>query len=1728
MMSLSASPALAQPPGGPESNSGSPSAPPKFNSLRAGFISPLPTPTPSVAVTPPPTVEPTPPTLPLTETLGTVGPAGGRLASADGRVTVEFPVSAVDTSVEIQYLARRTTLVTPGQQGEALRFDLDAYMPDASGPPRAVSRFAQPVTLTVSLAGLIDLTQVPHGMRAYLAYLTPEGQWAQAWPLHVDRQAGTLSARVDHFSGWGAGVTTPNMWTLTYNPPHTDLFSGAATHKLAFQVPAGRNGLQPQLALSYSSRRMDGRVEKNDDGPVPDGWSLDVTDITRDRWWWCDWGTEGANGPCFADVFSLILNGTAYELYGGSGQKYGQYYAKDAPQLYIERRNDCSDDGGACNYGGGAPNWTGEYWIVRLPDGTEARLGYTENSEQTTNDICYPDYGVCHLMSVKGYRGRATNMAARRWRVDTMTDTFGNTMTFAYDEYKDGYAGNYNETRSTLRHISYNSGLSEIGFLGNGGSKPTITTIVMTNTNNSGVKVPVRRYELGRGQLVKFFSKKCEADPLAYTTLSSIQEFGQGGASFPTHQSFTYTLYRAWEFGCDAPMPRLTRVDNGYGGSTDIAYEWDQDTVGNRSYRVPGISSTGGVAGAGPAISTTYTYGPACYDRWVDDGSGHNTNGCASRSTLFAGGPSYYNPDPPKGPLVGHTVVTQTQRGAAGEVLATSVHQFYTDQSWRVGREWQTRQLDPLGALLQKQDTQWMSTTFGSGATFFVYAVAVTTTQDSKVSWTSYEYNPTQQGGAQYGNVTAEYYYGEAGAAGDERTVQRVYYPLTTTGWIVNNPARETVYPGLHTDNDQDIGGRTCYQYDGQTFGQSPIKGAVTTASRWKGAPGSSACGSSGSFVTTLTGYDTWGSPVVVTDALARAVRTEYDSQFHLYPVRVTNAREQSAVYDYDRARGLLLTATDPNSATTRYGYDAFGRLTSVTKPGDIEASPTLSYTYADGLAPWKIETRQRGAGTDTLDTAQYYDGLGRLLQTRSEAEIGQQAATRAVYDALGRKQIEYTPKFDGYSPNYNPNGWENQPRTTLQYDALGRTIVITAPDGTTTRTGNQGWTTTITDANGHRKDSIADAHGRLIAVKEYSGTAVYTTTYGYDTLGNLTRVTDTLSHSTVITYDALGRKTAMRDPDMGVWSYEYDAAGNLITQTDALGRQLVFGYDTLNRVTGKWSVESGVWKELTRYGYDQGTNGIGQRTAMTDATGVTAWAYDVRGRVVAETRSITTGLGVYTTSFTYDSADRVVAMTYPDGEVVTSGYNPAGLHYTLTSSLGEMYVSGATYDAAGQVTQMNLGNSGLVTNYDYDSQMHRLTAIRTWAGQSSVLSLTYAYDPVGNVKSITDTTNSGQVQRFDYDPFDRLTRGYTTGGDHGIYDERYTYDQIGNLTSKGPAGTPATYGYTDTAHIHAVTQLSGGPNGGSRFGYDANGNMILRVEVSGTQVMTYYQQFNAENRLTVVTATNGITQSVTHFAYDGDGARVLQITEAGTTIYIGDHYEEFLPGVQIPNLQAQISNALVSNLQPPTSDRQSLISDVQPPARGKTPGWASLARVSATAPTAPRTLTLPSLVTLAYPIGYDDDDSVWSYPNGSTSFTDTSGNAYGGSYQRTKYARLAVQAGMTNVAVRFGPAYGREHCNRDPDEDHPNEILVDGQIVWYTYDGLANWQEVNFSVSPATAHTVEVEPFWYSCPGGETPGPTLVLMPPRSVAPIRRRRPPRRPPPAHGVWAAGASRTPR
>ncbi len=616
---------------------------------------------------------------------------------------------------------------------------------------------------------------------------------------------------------------------------------------------------------------------------------------------------------------------------------------------------------------------------------------------------------------------------------------------------------------------------------------------------------------------------------------------------------------------------------------------------------------------------------------------------------------------------------------------------------------------------------------------------------------------------------------------------------------------------------------------------------------------------------------------------------------------------------------GQVKSVTDvDNGDTTSYRYDIYGRLTKVIRPYDSFSQPTTAYTYYDrSWPPPAVRTQQReesGQG-GTLDSWQFYDGLGRLIQSQAEGPSGNLIIVNTHYNNRGLQEKTTVPRYlSSGLGTFQQADWQGSwPGTTTIYDALGRVVVVANPDGTTVQHqydyhSSYGWREQTIDENGHKKVHFTDPFGRMVRVHEWWGQEAgqyYVTQYAYDVRDNLTGVTDAAGNVSTMSYDLLGRKVAMHDPDMGDWSYGYDAVGNLTSQTDAKGQTIGFTYDALNRLTQKdYPSGSDVYYKYDNFKGDApAKNSWGRLRVMyvgSESANGHLYEYDNRGRVVKEQVKVD---GVtYNTSYTYDAMDRVKTMTYPDGEVVTTAYNAQGLPQTLRNndSPNYYYVSATTYDPLGRVDLLTLGNSRQVDNVYYawttPNGQGRLQQIKTGTDSDPTLlqNLTYTYDAVGNVVSIADAKVSGgtQTQSFSYDALDRLLSASASGGSggQGQYSESYSYNAIGNLMSKG--GVNYTYPASGQGSVrpHAVSSTS---NGGS-FSYDNNGNMTSRrLQTGGT---TYSQQWDYENRLKQVTYSGHTTT----FTYDGNGALVKKVVGGVTTVYVGQHYEKNLSSAQV------------------------------------------------------------------------------------------------------------------------------------------------------------------------------------------------------------------------------------
>lgn len=659
------------------------------------------------------------------------------------------------------------------------------------------------------------------------------------------------------------------------------------------------------------------------------------------------------------------------------------------------------------------------------------------------------------------------------------------------------------------------------------------------------------------------------------------------------------------------------------------------------------------------------------------------------------------------------------------------------------------------------------------------------------------------------------------------------------------------------------------------------IRGNQTSISRW--------VNTTNSYVMTTNYYDDLGNLIQTSDPKGNSTSYSYaDDWSPNAPSCVSGAAEtflttitypdsvtDTTVTKYNACDGSVYSVQDQNDLNNNragilYTYDGLGRLTNVSYPdgGNVATAYGTS-------TPIVITRTATATPSPSVVTTQTLDGLGRTTQTALTSDPSGADKTVTTYDAAGRIASITNPYRSTSDPTYGV--------TTYTYDGLDRTCLVVPPGGTagtgtcpsapisgdvTTIYG--GRATEVTDESGKQRISQVDGLGRLAAVCEItsatlpvgisgsttpvscgfdvSGTG-FLTTYGYDTLGDLTSVSQAPLNPRSFNYDSLGRLLTANNPESGQTNYTYDANGNVATVVAPLPNQTgsstvttTYSYDALNRLTQKTYSDSSTPTALYGYGTTQITMGSQQFT-IANTTGRLAWdcvlasptscgtmaaySYDPMGRIAQRWQENPVNNNNIEISYTYDQiGDELTRNIGSEGFAET--YDGAGgltsftqTDYTDATNPPNL-LSGATYDPVGHMVLANLGNS-LSESWKYDNR-GRLAAKAVGTGctagagtcTTTKYSTSAAYVADGSVMSANDTANGNWV--YSYDDFNRLIS--STGGPNN-YAYAYVYDRFGNkwkqtLNGGCTAGTAFCIGFDANNRMTNSTQT-----------YDAAGNVL-------------------------------------------------------------------------------------------------------------------------------------------------------------------------------------------------------------------------------------------------------------------------------------------------------------
>jgi len=587
----------------------------------------------------------------------------------------------------------------------------------------------------------------------------------------------------------------------------------------------------------------------------------------------------------------------------------------------------------------------------------------------------------------------------------------------------------------------------------------------------------------------------------------------------------------------------------------------------------------------------------------------------------------------------------------------------------------------------------------------------------------------------------------------------------------------------------------------------------------------------------TYYGYDIRGNEVAVINTDG----TEYRGELKSYDHNDQLIKEQ---------KGLVAS----EASTTEYGYDAFGRKTSITN------YLGSSYAYYDQRNRL-VKTQQAYDVISGVPTYQYtyyrYDKRDNRIETidpRLDLNIDLNNMSQTDIDALNNTKYKVVQEYDsqnrvvGTITNQTVDGITKVIYETRKYDVFGN--MIEESSGLKAVNGAQGQFDTNeavetkrhvygdfgrmlmeVDAGGVQTVKAYNAFGNVEfeydpteTIGQLTGRSTKMVEKRYDEAGNVIRIVD---HATGTTtnygYDIAGNRvyehidTSYNNTAVArTYSYEYDSRGNMTLWDETTGSQmrLQYFYDFAGNLRHTWTstkTENGSPVDPAKFVNNWYYYDSANRVSKITATNVT----DKTNQVVG--------------SYTYDAAGNRKTVTTEANTLITYGYYSngrlkSGAYY---NDEGKLFGQTWTYDGAGNTVSYKEYNASLgvadpVTNiqevivgtsisedqYKYsenNKNWYSHTGIGKAAADQSVS--TYTFNAAGRTTRMVQTQD-GSSYTYDYSYFadgrEMSIKGYgdASGNSSSSYDVNLNRTEINLGKGNGSQTEFAKFAYDGENHI--------------------------------------------------------------------------------------------------------------------------------------------------------------------------------------------------------------------------------------------------------------------------------------------------------------------------------------
>ncbi len=519
------------------------------------------------------------------------------------------------------------------------------------------------------------------------------------------------------------------------------------------------------------------------------------------------------------------------------------------------------------------------------------------------------------------------------------------------------------------------------------------------------------------------------------------------------------------------------------------------------------------------------------------------------------------------------------------------------------------------------------------------------------------------------------------------------------------------------------------------------------------------------------------------------------------------------SVKEYNQKGNLIYSKGPYNSGESgvrefNYQYDDYNRLTRIYDDQNQEAGETL-YTYSYTFGNLQTTSTQNGFNPSTSQVSSTTtDPTGKIISAADDGGVltytyyshggpkeiknGSSILNSMTYDAYGQQTTltdinagttSYT--YDALSQLISQTNANNQTHTMF-YDLAGNITSRVGPEGTTSYeffTSGPGINQIkkITGFAGNLQEFTHDSFGNVTTLKETIDGTDYTSSYTYNTFGDLLTINYPSGFGLKYAYDANGYLTTIKNSSESTTLFDNIAMngsgqitaystgnGKSSTRSYKYGFPLAYATNGIQNLEMTWNYATGAFtkrKDLVKnkeenFNYDNLNRLTG--AIMTGQTGQT-FTYSANGNISAKT-----DVGSY--SYSSPKPNAVTQITNPVNTVSpltqNISYNAFLQPSVVTENNFELnYTYGADYNRIKSVTKQNgtaINTRYYLSGFEKDITGASTRFIHYISSPAGLISIvvrengvdTYNYVYIDHLGSIlTLTNNSGTIiaeQNFD------------------------------------------------------------------------------------------------------------------------------------------------------------------------------------------------------------------------------------------------------------------------------------------------------------------------------------------------------------------------------------------